>query len=416
MPKILVIVDNLNENSSSGAKANLALIHNLICPHFDIQVAHYTRKVLSPINCEVEPIHEQRWSIIFLLSKFQLFINRYLKINLNKYVESILGFSLTHIHDVRSIEAFLRKNIEKISPDLILTLSEASSFRPHKAMLSFKKYHTRWLAYVHDPYPMHSYPRPYDWVEPGHQRKRDFFLAVTVCAGHIGYPSFLLAEWMESYYPPAQGKSVIIPHQISDKQPLNPKMPAYFDKTKFNILHAGALMSARNPMSLVEAFILFLENNPEAMQSSRLVFLGSESIYTQDINRLSEKYPQIFYQAENIVFANVLSMQYATCVNVIIEAKGPISPFLPGKFAHCVQADKPILLLSPYYSESRSLLGSDYRFVAEIDDVISIQKHISTLYEAWKENGSKSYKLNRPDLLEYLGAASLHKIIKKLIV
>lgn len=193
-------------------------------------------------------------------------------------------------------------------------------------------------------------------------------------------------------------------------------MPAYFDKTKFNILHAGALMSARNPMSLVEAFILFLENNPEAMQSSRLVFLGSESIYTQDINRLSEKYPQIFYQAENIVFANVLSMQYATCVNVIIEAKGPISPFLPGKFAHCVQADKPILLLSPYYSESRSLLGSDYRFVAEIDDVISIQKHISTLYEAWKENGSKSYKLNRPDLLEYLGAASLHKIIKKLIV
>ena len=29
------------------------------------------------------------------------------------------------------------------------------------------------------------------------------------------YPSLLLAEWMESYYPQSKNKRIIVPHQIN---------------------------------------------------------------------------------------------------------------------------------------------------------------------------------------------------------
>ncbi len=99
-------------------------------------------------------------------------------------------------------------------------------------------------------------------------------------------------------------------------------------------------------------------------------------------------------------------LQQLTSVNVILEALGPISPFLPGKFPHCIQAEKPILLLSPYYSESKRLLGENYPYWSQIDNEDLIAEHIANLYNEWLLNSKKS-SMKREDLLDYLGVSYL---------
>ena len=111
----------------------------------------------------------------------------------------------------------------------------------------------------------------------------------------------------------------------------------------------------------------------------------------------------------------VQNIQKKSSVNIILETKSTISPFLPGKFPHCVNADKPILLLGPYNSESRRLLGEDYKFWAEIDEIDKIAGHIENLYLQWKKDPSQ-LKLNRPDLEAYLSVKYLKKQLNRILI
>jgi len=270
------------------------------------------------------------------------------------------------------------------------------------------------LAYVHDPFPMHSYPRPYDWVEPGHQYKRDFFLNIVDKAKQLVYPSKYLAEWMQSYYPKQKGKEIIIPHQISNEKQAEVMLSNYFIKRNFNILHAGNMMSARNPKALIEAFEVFLKENPEAKEVSNLIFIGNPCCYDTYIKTRQKTTPQLVLSDGYLPFETVFYMQQHTTVNVILEAKGTFSPFLPGKFPHCIQAEKPILLLSPYYSESKRLLGDNYPYWSPINDVELIANHLSNLYKEWLSNGNV-LEMKRSDLIDYLGVNHLKETINNLI-
>ena len=104
-------------------------------------------------------------------------------------------------------------------------------------------------------------------------------------------------------------------------------------------------------------------------------------------------------------------MQQETTVNVILEASSEISPFLPGKFAHCVAANKPILLISPYYSESKRLLGEDYPYKFEFGQIDELTEAIEKLYQLWK-NGKK-VSLDRPDLESYLSENYLKEVLDR---
>ena len=95
-----------------------------------------------------------------------------------------------------------------------------------------------------------------------------------------------------------------------------------------------------------------------------------------------------------------------------MESKSEISPFLPGKFPHCVEANKVILSLAPYYSETRRLLGNDYPYWAEVDQAEKIALIIENLYQLWKQNPD-NLNLNRKDLADYLSADYLKKVINK---
>jgi len=407
--KILVISESINVEDSSASKVNVALISNLVKAGFNLKVLHFSHKEIKLEGIECLWIPERRFSILFVLSRLVRIFQRKTKILINHNVENVFGFSFTHTNDVNQIALYIKKESDYDS-DLILTLSKGGSFRPHRAMLLLPELHKKWMAYIHDPYPFHMYPRPYNWVEYGYLQKERFIREVTEKAKFLAFPSLLLKQWMESYFPAVALKSEIIPHQINISYSLEP-IPDFFKENQFSLLHAGNLLKQRNPEFLIKGFLNFLENNPDAKDNATLYFIGHND---------SHKKLLLEYSHANIVVQNYLdykivqNLENKTSVNIILEAISEISPFLPGKFPNCVVANKPILILGPYYSEVKRLLGNDYAYWAEANDEKSIELCITNLYQIWKSNSS-NLMLNRNDLIDYATELNLKKIIDDLM-
>ncbi|PWB21808.1 UDP-glycosyltransferase [Flavobacterium sp. HTF] len=407
--KILIVVDSINIEDSSGSKANVALINNLQEAGFEVLVYHYTRKNINLKNVNTFEIPEIKSNISYFLSRSQRVFSRHFKVNLAPFFEKRFGFSFTFFNDIKSISSALKK--QSFEPDLVLTLSKGASFRPHYAVLKLPHLHKKWMAYIHDPYPFHYYPRPYNWVEPGYDFKELFFKELSQKAKYSAFPSQLLKEWMSSYFPDFSKTGIIIPHQNEKYEVQNTSFPSYFDVSKFHLLHAGNLMKQRSPEGLLKGFILFLENNPSAKEDAKLILLGDASYHTEMLKQYN--IPEIYIHNGNKAFDEVYHLQKNVSVNIILEAKGEISPFLPAKFPHCVEADKTILSLAPYYSETRRLLGEDYPFWSEVDDVKKIASLIGKLYQLWKQNPD-SLLLSRKDLEDYISVTHLKEVLKKL--
>lgn len=410
--KILVVVDSINIEDSSGSKANVALIHNLVEAGFEVLVYHYTLKniQLSGVDCFAIP--EIKYSPLYFLSRLQRVTSRKWNINVAPYLEQLFGFSFTFFNDTNSISKALKKS--RFQPDLVLSLSKGASFRPHYAVLKLPELHDKWMAYVHDPYPFHYYPRPYTWVESSYKQKEIFFTKVSEKAKYSAFPSQLLQEWMGSYFPNFLKTGVIVPHQNAkynfEGSGQSNVFPDYFDAEKFNLLHAGNLMKQRSPEGLIEGYILFLLKNREARRDSRLLLLGPASYHSKLLEMYQNNYPEIVIHNGNVAFEEVYRLQKNVSVNIILESKSEISPFLPAKFPHCVEANKTILSLVPYYSETRRLLGKDYPYWSEVDDVNMIADLIEKMYRLWKQNPD-NLLLNRRDLVDYLSVDYLKKVI-----
>jgi hypothetical protein len=409
--KILIVVDSIDIEDSSGSKANVALINNLYEAGFDILVYHYTRKEIELKDIKSFNIPEIKFSGFYFLSRLLRVINRNVKINFAPFFEKKFGFSFTFFNDSNSIIKALKK--KSFQPDLILTLSKGASFRPHYAVLKLPHLHNKWIAYVHDPFPFHYYPRPYNWVESSYDKKELFFRKVSEKAKFSAFPSQLLKEWMSSYFPDFSKTGVIIPHQNAKHEVLNNAFPYYFDVSKFNLLHAGNLMKERSPEGLIEGFKVFLKNNPEAKKDVRLILLGNAFDHTQVLENYKKDIPEMFVYNGNKPFDEVYHIQKNVSVNIILESKSEISPFLPAKFPHCIEANKTILSLAPYYSETRLLLGKDYTYWAEVDNIEKIALLIEQLYQLWKQN-PENLLLNRNDLKEYVSVTHLKEVINNL--
>jgi hypothetical protein len=409
--KILVVVDSINIEDSSGSKANVALIHNLVEAGYDVLVYHYTLKNIQLNGVSCYNIPEIKFSLLYFLSRTQRILSKIFDINIAPFLERLFGFSFTFFNDTNSIFKALRKIT--FQPDLVLTLSKGNSFRPHFAVLKMPELHKKWIAYVHDPYPVHYYPRPYNWIESGYKQKEQFFLEVSKKAEYSAFPSLLLKEWMGSYFPNFSKTGVVIPHQNAKYEVKDKKFPSYFEESKFNLLHAGNLMVQRSPKGLIEGYKLFLNQNPEANADTKLMLLGNASDHSKMLEEYQKNNPEIYIHNGTVLFDEVYHLQQNVSVNIILEAKSEISPFLPAKFPHCVEANRAILSLAPYFSETRRLLEDDYDYWAEIDDIEKIASLIEKLYFLWKQN-PKNILLNRPDLSDYLSVAHLKKVINEL--
>ncbi|MDT0688600.1 UDP-glycosyltransferase [Salegentibacter sp. F188] len=409
--KILIVAESIDVEDSSGSKANVGLILNLKDVGFEVLVYHYTRKEIQLPGVKCIAIKEKRSNAVFLLSRLQRKLQHGLKINLAKHLEPKFGFSFTFFNDVRSIAAALRKE-KDFRPDIVLTLSKGASFRPHYALLNTPNLHEKWMAYIHDPYPFHYYPEPYNWSEPGYEQKIKFFAQVSQKCRWAAFPSQLLKEWMEEFYPAFKEKGLVIPHQMREEnEPL--EVPAYFDPEKFNLLHAGNLMKQRDPFPLIQAFQIFLNKNPDAAFKTRLLLVGSASYHISALKKKEQETEQLVVSDGYVPYDLVLEMQEKASANIILESAAEVSPFLPGKFPHCVAANKLILHLGPEKSEVRRLLGSDYEYYAEANDVEMISAKLEQLYVKWKAD-PESLQLNREDLHSYLSTDYLKKKIENL--
>lgn len=411
MKKILIVVDSINIEDSSGSKANVAFIQNLAKSGFEVLVYHYTLKNIQLPGVSCYAIREIKHSLLYFLSRSQRVFSRYTNVNLAPFFEQLFGFSFTFFNDTNSIVKALKKI--DFNPDLVITLSKGGSFRPHYALLKTPMFHNKWMAYVHDPYPFHYYPRPYNWVESGYKRKESFFLKVSEKAKYSAFPSMLLKDWMSSYFPNFIKTGVVIPHQNAEYNLQNNNLPEYFDSTKFNLLHAGNLMKQRSPEGLIQGYKLFLNKNPKARQDVKLILLGNAAYHSKMLEEYQVDNPEMYIYNGNVNFDIVYNLQKNVSVNIILESKSEISPFLPAKFPHCVEANKKILSLAPYYSEIRRLLGDDYPYWTEVDDVEKIATIIENLYQLWEQNPD-NLNLNRKDLVDYLSADYLKKTINNL--
>lgn len=410
MTKILVITESIDFNDSSGANANVGLIKSLHALGYKVRVLHYNQKKISIEGIECIEVKEIKHSLIYFLSRSQRILQRKFKIDLSRFLENIFGNSFTFFNDAKSIAKGIEKNYAQ--DDLIITASKGASFRPHYAMLSLPQLYEKWLAYVHDPFPFEYYPAPYKKDDKGFKFKESFFRKVSDKARYSAFPSMLLRDWMGSYFPNFLSTGIVIPHQNLSTQNFKPlEFPNYFNPNNFSLLHAGTLFKERNPEALIKGYLLFLDRNQNAIKNSSLLLLGPGSSHKKTIEDNSIK--NIFWSNVRLPYKEISFIQKNTTVNIILEAVSEISPFLPGKFPHCVNADKPILLLGSSRSECRRLLGEDYQYYSEANDVPKISSIIEKLYIQWENN--KSLKLDRPDLEYYFSTDYLNKKVKDIL-
>lgn len=409
--RILVVVENIDVNKSSGAKANVALIKNLALCGYKVHVLHYTLKQIEIEGVECVSIKEIRSSSNFIASRLERLLRNKFKIDIHGPLEKIWGFSFTLFNDRNSIIKAIKK--VDFAPDLVFTLSQGGSFRPHHALLKLPEFHNKWVAYIHDPYPMHLYPRPYVWVEPGYYKKWRFVKEMSLKAAFPAFPSQLLKEWMGSYFKGYKERGIVIPHQLNiDVKEETSSNIEEWNVVNFNVLHAGSLLHARDPRALLSAFKDFIDKiGKREAANCYLYFIGIANNHKGILENYANQLSQIKFIDKSVDFNIVYAMQQQAAVNVILEAKSEISPFLPGKFPHCVAADKPIFSLSPYYSEVRRLLGEDYPYCCEADDKANILEFLEISYSNWK---SGKGTLNRPDLEVYLSKDYLKKVISHL--
>lgn len=406
--KILIITESIDVNDSSGSKGRVAFIESFKRAGYAVTVLHYTKKACLLPGVECVAIHEKKFTVNYLLSRVQRLLYRYFKVDISKYVDTFFGFSFGFFNDVNSISEVLKKQ-DPEAYTMLWTFGKGTSFRTHAATLKNPVWHAKWYAFVHDPYPQHLYPRPYNFVEYGFKKKRRFFREVTLKAHKMVFPSLMLKEWMQSYFSHVENKSLILPHPLVHINPKTP-LPAYFDSKKFNILHAGNLLNLRNPKTLVNAYEQFLIKVPEAKIDSALFFIGKDSIFQEFLFQKQLHIPQLYISNGYVPFEEVYVMQQNASVNVILEATSEISPFLPGKFPHCVAANKPILVIGPYYSECKRLLGKAYPYSFDFKDVDGITDSLKNLYYTWKEE-KKNLLLDRSDLNFYLSSDYLRKVL-----
>jgi hypothetical protein len=406
---ILVLVESLDVNDSSGTKGRVAFIKNFKKAGYEVTVLHYSQKEikLPGINCIL--VNEKKSTALYILSRIQRVLFRWFHLDISKYTDSVFGFSFGFFNDVFSLSKAL-KSFNPVDFEMLWTFGKGTSFRPHAAVLKNSNWFPLWYAFVHDPYPRHLYPRPYNFVEYGFKKKRYFFRDITISAHRLVFPSLLLKEWMQSYFLHVEGKSLILPHQLQTTVSYSNSLPSYFDVTKFNILHAGNLLDLRDPKPVVEAYENFLALVPQAKNNSVLFFIGKSSKYQDYLLQKMQEIPQLYISDGYVKFEEVFSMQLQASINIILEAKSEISPFLPGKFPNCVEANKPILVVGPYYSECKRLLGIDYTYTFDFNEIEGITNSFKNLYYRWVED-KDNLLLNRPDLYFYLSSDYMRKVL-----
>ncbi|GGE32365.1 hypothetical protein [Psychroflexus planctonicus] len=378
--KILVLAENLEVNrTSSGITSNKnILMYQRYFNHVDVITS-------TPLNQfkQIEGVNYTKFT-----NSSKMLLEKIPKIAaLPAYLN---GLNFTARRIIEDWTQVIKSKLDKKNYSLIVSLGSGLSFVPAYAMLNIDKtLYGNYIMFVHDPYPSHQYPPPYKKKSTYlYKVQAKLFGKALSKADIISFPSLRLQEWMAQFYNLPIQKQIIQPHlglNINELWTILPniktkKLPVYPDG--INIIHTGTLLGPRTPTFLIEALKLLFEKHPESRSIVKLHIVGKMTKEWSEENLVAEN---VHIHSHRYTYQESLEIQKNADVLLLLEAVSDVSPFMPGKLADYLVADKPILALTPKQSETTRILGENYPLLVENGDVGEIYKKLVIIYKSYQE-------------------------------
>jgi hypothetical protein len=406
MKTILVITESLRINETSSGIVSSTLI-----------------KLLHQSGYELTVITENSFDYPITWLPKEVLIKKFeipkIKKNFIDYIPKIKaipvylsGFSKSFKNKKECYKIEIEKELSRHQYDSIYALSTGNSFVPHFALAEMNL-SIPFYVNIHDPFPMHLYPVPYqkrkDWLNSILEKK---FSKVLKKAKAISFPSKQLMDDMAKAFPIITQKGFVLPHigTSLENLPTENTDDIVLDKSKINLLHAGTLLGPRNPKYLLQAISELNQENEDFAQKVAFTFIGKvNKALTDVISR--EDLKNVTFLTTRMSYKKSLQLIEQADASFVIEAIADFSPFLPGKVADIAFAEKPIIGLSPKKSEVRRLLGDNYPYQTELNNVVQIKNILLKFYyDCINSEIDKTIILN---LKNYVSIKHNSEIIKK---
>jgi glycosyltransferase involved in cell wall biosynthesis len=380
MKKILVVAECINKDKTSEGIGTTSFLNALADGPFQIDCLFYQYPKLELEN--TGHIHFK----IKLIKINNNFGDRWIQNNvrIRNFFTSKLGVHLFRVY--RSWRFLIKfKAMDLNHYDLVITRTIAMSIASHAAMLKVKNKSFKWIVNFNDPVPISLMPYPYfdGVIKQRKHHDRESQLVKDICAAcdGIATPSKLLTEKFVNFANVSSKKTVNWPHIFN---PMPVTKDELLPKDKLNILHVGTLLNERDPSFLLEAFGVFLKNNPEFKSQVLLSFIGPiKSCHLPLLDKF-EFQENLYVKNGRIPHQVALAAINEAEVVIILEATSDESTFMPGKLAEFLGLNKLVWSLSPKKSETRRILGEDYPHQTEannIDEMVVQLERFAKLYE-----------------------------------
>ena len=409
--RILILCENVYYNDTSAGIVNTNII-NVLAKEYDIDCLYLKR-----YNKEAPLFFQERSNINLIEINFSTTKGWFYFLNKMKKVRAVpaflSGLSARDRVKIDNWHHFTCLQLQKNKYSLIIALGTGHEFLTHFALGKLQTFVPK-LLQIHDPFPLNVYPPPFAEDRRGIYKKlQKSFNEILKKTHFVGFPSELLKNWMQQYYDLEENQCVQLPHPETFFSIPELKRSSLIEKDdSFNIGHIGALWDQRDPTALIAAFEKFSSSDKTKAKFSNLYLLGGASS-VHDQKWKNKRYKNIYFINKRISYKQSLEVQKSFTANIVLEVESEISPIMPGKLADCICVDRPIIALTPEKSETSRLLGNNYPYKTSVDDEEGILMILNGLWLKWLEN--KNLRLDRPDLMEHIGAKKILNTVKELI-
>ena len=282
------------------------------------------------------------------------------------------------------------KDIEAERFPVIFSMGSDAKCISHIALDQYAVRQSKKILYVHDPCPaMWNIDAYATGANLFNFRLKSVFRKVFSRADALIFPSELLIEWMDRKVQGISARSFVIPHIASEpitvggdnNKDILSELSAF--QNNFIISHIGDLYESRKIHPFVEAMKQLIDEDASFARQAVFIQLG---------NNLNKEPVDLGHFEKNFRFFNVrlpyhtsIALLQKSHLSLIIEAPGDYSPYMPGKMADILYHQRPVLALTPEKSEVRRILGRDYPYTAQPDNVQEIYEALKKAWEKRKE-------------------------------
>ena len=264
----------------------------------------------------------------------------------------------------------------------------------------------KWIANWNDPaVPIWPYPYKHNLSSRKQKIEEKKTILIIETADINTFPSEQLRDHFIQHFPILSNKRTeIIPH-IALLDSLFPKKETT-RSTKLRICHSGNLSIERNPENLFKALREIIDSG---IQNLVFDIMGVATPFTE---KLIKKYN--LHQFVNIIgsypyFESLEKLQEYDIL-LLLEANLDNGIFFASKIVDYVQANRPILALSPSKGFAKDFIEKHKcGIVVDNTNYIAIKETFLKLYLQWKENKIVTRYNNRSALAELAPSVIMNK-------